>query len=459
MRPTLTTPFRVLWRRRALEKSCAWTRPELERHQQERLHALRRFASAQSPFYRRFHKGLDDRPLQALPILSKSEMMAHFDDVVTDRAVRLADAERFLTNAGAEDLFRGRYVVLSTSGSTGQRGVFVFSRDEWLTVLAMIARPIAWASVGAGVGRRPRSAMLASTTPWHYSTRIGVSLTSRLLPSLRLNAAEPIDTMVSRLNDWQPDVLAVYPSVLRQLADEQIAGRLRISLRGIHTSAEVLDADIRRRVRDAWGIPVFDTYGATEYAPIAAECAHGRKHLFEDGAIIEVVDENGRAVPPGERGDRLLLTVLNRRTQPLIRYEISDVVRLAGEPCECGRSFAVVESIEGRVEDSIWLPDATDRARLVQLHPNVFHDVMDGAPTAGWQLRQRGADLTMSVVGMPDAAARDALAQTIRLALERQGAAPASVTVTLAETLDRGATGKAPLIIRDRGVRPQTAAS
>ena len=69
---------------------------------------------------------------------------------------------------------------------------------------------------------------------------------------------------------------------------------------------EDISEETRRRVTKAWGIRVFDTYGATEYAPIAAECAYGRKHLFEDGAIIEIVDEKGKAVPAGQTGDKLL---------------------------------------------------------------------------------------------------------------------------------------------------------
>jgi phenylacetate-coenzyme A ligase PaaK-like adenylate-forming protein len=89
----LLTPFRVLWRRRMLERSCRLTRAELERDRARRLAALRRFAIGRSPFYGEFHRGHENRPLDALPILSKAQMMERFDDLVTDRDVRLADAE------------------------------------------------------------------------------------------------------------------------------------------------------------------------------------------------------------------------------------------------------------------------------------------------------------------------------------------------------------------------------
>src|SRR5262245_3385509 len=214
------TPFFVIRKRRALERSCRWTRDHLKAHQEQRLAELRRFIMARSPFYQRFHRGLEHAPLEALPVLTKAAMMEHFDELVTDRSVRLADAEAFLGADRADGLFRGRYVTLSTSGSTGRRGVFVFDPDEWLTALAMITRPMAWAGLRARFPRPPRLAMIASTTPWHYSTRVTASLSNRMLPTLRLDAAEGLSSIVRQLNQWQPEVLTVYPSVLKQLAEE-----------------------------------------------------------------------------------------------------------------------------------------------------------------------------------------------------------------------------------------------
>jgi phenylacetate-coenzyme A ligase PaaK-like adenylate-forming protein len=264
---------------------------------------------------------------------------------------------------------------------------------------------------------------------------------------LRLDAAEPLATIVSRLNEWQPEVLAVYPSVLKQLADEQLAGRLRIRLRSVATSAEVLPEETRRRVHQAWGLRVFDTYGATEYAPIAAECAYGRKHLFEDNAIIEIVDDRGRRVPAGVRGDRLLLTIFGRRTQPLIRYEISDMVRPLAGACECGRPFSLIESIEGRIEDVLYFPHRDGRAEPVSAHPNVFHHVLETVPAAGWQVQQNEDGLSVLLAGLQDATVCDRLKQSLRQVLEAQGAAVGTIRVHAVDVLERGPTGKAPLIL------------
>jgi phenylacetate-coenzyme A ligase PaaK-like adenylate-forming protein len=269
------------------------------------------------------------------------------------------------------------------------------------------------------------------------------------MPTLRIGADEPLDRIVERLNEWQPNALAVYPSVLGPLADAQIAGTLRISLQSVATSAEVLTANVRRRVQQAWGIRVYDTYGATEYAPIAAECEFGRKHLFEDGALIEVVDDRGQVVPDGEPGDRVLLTVFNRRTQPLIRYEISDIVRPVDVECECGRPFRVIESIEGRAEDVLSFP-RLDGGGDVEIHPNVFHDLLESVPASGWQVRQDDAALRISLTNVSDQTVCTRLETRLRDALKARGAAVAGVYVAQVDALERGLTGKAPLIARAR---------
>ena len=442
MAANLLTPFRVLWKRRALERGPQWSRPALEAHQSRSVHSLRRFAQERSPFYQRYHRGLENRPLPELPILTKATLMENFDDVVTDRSLRLADLEEYLRLDAPPRLFRSRYVVLATSGSTGRRGVFLFNPGEWIHALACIARPMAWAGLTAT--RPPRSAFIASNTTWHYSGRVTTSLATRLLPALRLDAAEPLDSMVRQLNAWQPEVLAGYPSVLKQLAEEQIAGRLRIALKSVATSAEVLTDDIRRRVQQAWGIRVYDTYGATEYAPIAAECAEGRKHLFEDGAVIEIVDDRGRPVPPGELGDRVLVTVFNRWTQPLIRYEISDMARPVAGECGCGRKLQLIERIEGRVEEV--LAFAARSGGSVPVHPNVFHQLLETAPVAGWQVALEPEGLNVRVVGLREPSWPEAFRQRLSQKLEELGAAAPQIQVLPVEALKRGASGKAPLI-------------
>lgn len=453
----LWTLMRVLLERRAQERSCRWTRSHLEQHQARAVAALRHHAYAHSPFYRDFHGGCETAPLQQLPILTKATLMERFDDLVTDRRLRLADVEAFLRSDGGDGLFLNRYVVLATSGSTGRRGVFVFDDQEWIRAVAAITRPIAWAQPPQQAHKPPRAALIASAARWHYSARVGLALANRIAPALRLDAATPVAELIGQLNAWQPQALATYPSVLRQLAAEQAAGRLQIPLRNIATSAEVLTADVRAAVRHAWNISVQDTYGATEYAPIASECPLGRKHLFENGAVIEITDAHGKPVPPGEAGERVLLTVFGRRIQPLIRYEISDLVRLSGESCACGRPYRVIESVDGREEDILYF-DAHGAGAPVGVHPNRFHEALEALSVEAWQVIQDESGLTIRLVGAHANDLCRAAECAVRSAIASTGAQAPAVAALCASMLERGATGKAPQIVSRLSTSPRARA-
>ena len=124
-----------------------WTRKLLEAHQADALRSLREYAYAHSPFYQQFHRGLYDAPLQELPVLTKAMMMEHFDDLVTDRAIRLEEAKAHMRTLTRDEHYLDRYWVNATSGSSGHPGLFLFNRAEWITVLASFARAREWAGV------------------------------------------------------------------------------------------------------------------------------------------------------------------------------------------------------------------------------------------------------------------------------------------------------------------------
>jgi phenylacetate-CoA ligase len=444
------TILRVLALRHRLRQRDRWTRRQLEEHQGRALHRLREHAYARSLFYRRFHKGLTDSPLGELPILTKQTVMEHFDELVTDPTVRLADVEAYIaTLSGKDERFTGRYRVAFTSGSTGRRGLFVWDPGEWATVLASYNRSFDWAGVSAGLTHRTRMAVVSSTTPWHQSARVGASVSGPWVPTLGVDSGDLLEGIVERLNGFRPEVLVAYASMAHLLAEEQLAGRLRISPGFVFTSSEVLTEQARRRVEEAWGTKPFEVYAATEPAGIASECEeHRGMHLFEDLVITEVVDENNRPVPPGSYGEKVLVTVLFSRTMPLIRYEMSDSVRPASSPhCPCGRPFALVDGIQGRAEDVLRFP-ATSGGQ-VSVQPVVFHRVMDAVPAGGWQIVQGPKGLTVLLSGVREGFADDTLSDSLRRELEAQGAIVPQVNVRRVPSILRTTVGKAPLIKSD----------
>lgn len=437
---------RVLWQRRTLRHHERWTRAELQEHQRTQLALLRRFAYERSPFYRRFHQGLTEAPLEQLPVLTKALLMDKFDQISTDPDVRLAGLEKYLESLHDNELFAGRFSVAATSGSSGRRSIIPSDPTEWATTIASYARANEWAGIKPGLAHRVTMAMVSSTTTWHQSSRVAATVRSPFVASERLDAASPLSEVVSRLNDLQPEVLVAYSSMVKSLAHEQVAGRLRITPRAVNSSSEVLTDEARALAIRAWNVTPFNVYAATETGGVAADCRqHLRMHLFEDLVIPEVVDADYRPVPPGGTGDRLLATVLASRTLPLIRYELTDRVQLATEPCSCPLPFRLVHSIEGRTDDALLLP--AQAGGTLRVHPVVFHQVLELLDAGGWQVRQERDGLTVLVVDPEAGFDPDLTARAVREALTRVGVRPPGVQVSTVDNIPAGSAGKRPLVV------------
>lgn len=437
---------RVLRLRRALRQRERWSEAELREYQQRELTKLREFAYARSPLYQRFHKGLEGSPLGELPVLTKATLMDNFDQISTDPTVRLRDLEAYLAALQGDELFQGKYWVSSTSGSSGRKSIIPSNAHEWAMILASYLRANEWAGITAGLTHRVKMAMVSSTAPWHQSSRVAATVRSPLVVSERLDAASPLPEIVARLNALQPDVLVAYASMIRTLAEEQLAGRLWIAPRAVNSSSEVLTAEARAHATRAWNVPPFNAYAATETGGIAAECEqHRGMHLFEDLVIPEVVDADYRPVAPGTMGDRLLVTVLFSRTIPLIRYEMTDRIRLAAEPCPCGRPFRLVASTEGRTDDLLLLPRREGGS--VPVHPVLFHQALDLLDAAGWQVRQEEREIRVLIAGPGSGFDPHGTERALAAALEAVGAVPPPVRVLVVDTIPAGAAGKRPLIV------------
>ncbi len=329
--------------------------------QEQRLEKLVHHALRHSPAYRDLYRGVDlDRlSLGALPPVTKPQLMARFDDWVTDRRLKATDLERHLESLSQDELYLGRYRVMATSGSTGRRGVFVYDRADWRRNLANFAR-LNERYVGVHPRLRPRLrvAAVGATSPVHISVRTGLSAAVGINRVLRLDARRPVGELAAALQAFQPDFLVGYPSVVALLAHEQQAGTLRLCPSQIATVAEGRTPEMTDAIRSAWRVEPFEWYGITEGGVLAGDCQHHQGlHLFEDLFIVEYVDGDGRPVPDGEVGHKLLLTNLFNWTQPLIRYELSDMVALDSRPCACGRTTRLSQPSKDGATTSCCSPD------------------------------------------------------------------------------------------------------
>ena len=240
-------------------------------------------------------------------------------------------------------------------------------------------------------------------------------------------------------------MLIGYASMVRLLAEAQLAGRLMIRPRFVFSASEVLTDSTRRLALAVWGRSPYNVYGATETSGIAAECGeHAGMHLFEDLVITEVVDADNRPVPPGEYGAKVLVTVLSR-TVPLIRYEMSDSLQLgADHDCPCGRPYALITGIQGREQESLIF---LDRQRSVSAVQPIVSSITSWTVFGQRVGRSTGAGLEV-LLAQPHEVDTSGLAGDIRAALAAQGVLPPPVQVNQVIAIPRTALGKAPLITK-----------
>lgn len=357
----------------------------IARMQHRRLRRLVEHAIDHSPFFRRKYRAIDvDRlHLADLPPLTKGELMAHFDETVTDPAVRRADLEVFMEDdANRTRYFQNRYVVSHTSGSQGQPLLLVQERAVYDLLFALqMGRGNAATRVSVGEALRllrdPLRLATVGSAPGFYPSSIAFAHLPAAARSWvrqeRFAANDP--HLVDRLNDYQPHVLIGYASVLDTLAVRGTGLRLGPTLRQIVNNSETLTPQARQRVAAAFGVPILDNYAAGECMFLTTGCRHGPgAHVNADWAILEVVDDAYRPVPAGTLGKKVLMTNLANFVQPIIRYEVGDVVALGDAPCPCGSRLPKVTQLEGRAAETLWVRRGD---RHVALPALIFKNVLD----------------------------------------------------------------------------------
>jgi phenylacetate-coenzyme A ligase PaaK-like adenylate-forming protein len=349
----------------------------MTRLQEQRFRALLRYAVQQSPFYRRYYRehGISDRNLDVVrltdvPPVTKKTIMENFDEVVCDPSIKLKEVQNFiLSEGGLGRLYRDKFCVVHTSGTTGTPGIFIYGPREIATVRAILFARVPHRNPGL---RRTRLFLLAAVEGYYGGVAISERAPSLLYVKEKCSVNLPLTEIIARAQRYQPDVLGGYASALHMLAESQLKGLLNIKPRQIVTSGEPLTQVARNTIQQAFGVTPNNLYAASESLAMGAECPHGNMHLFNDYHLFETLDESGAVTADADSGS-LALTSLYNYTFPLIRYQTSDRLAFKKDYCPCGSGLAVVEGIKGRTEDYLWF-DA-DRERREFIHPITFAEL------------------------------------------------------------------------------------
>ncbi|MFH1807339.1 MAG: phenylacetate--CoA ligase family protein [Pseudomonadota bacterium] len=334
--------------------------------QRRRLARLIAHAQQQVPLYRNLYAGIDPRrfDLQTLPVVDKAMVQDRFADTLAGDAVGLDEVHSFGAHAASGALLHDRWMLFHTSGTTGRIGYFLVDQRSWarqvgvLFARVMRDRLTLGNILRFGPWRRFRVAHLVATGGPYVSflfSTFRTALTGLVARQVALSISAPRDETLRVLEAYQPHYLHGYASSVDALAREQLAGGLHIAPDVISLGSESVTPWMRSTLERAFpATEIRETYGATECPVMANQCREGSLHINSDACLLEAVDAEGRAVPPGQVSTRVLLTNLLNYGQPLIRYELSDQIIVAPEPCRCGSPFPAVRVI-GRTDDTLTL--------------------------------------------------------------------------------------------------------
>jgi phenylacetate-CoA ligase len=426
----------------AIER-MSWNRDRIRDHQQRRLRSLLAYAIACSPFHARRLVGVDPatfelEDLASLPTMTKSEMMRHFDDVVTDRRITRAAVDARLASTTSElSYLHDEYVVMASGGSSGERGVFVYDLDAAREFVLAIVRPTMAKLTAFGVTpENPvAGAVVAAGTTLHGTAFVAaVAGHGGPVRLTAIPATLPLGEIVRRLEEVQPLVLVGYPTLLARLAVEKVAGRLAIAPLGVSSTSEPLTAEARRSIEGAFGVPMTNTFGSTE--GLCGVGAPGEEAICfaEDTCILELVDERGAPVAPGTASAKVLVTNVSNLAQPLVRYELTDrFTEVAGEWPD-GHLRAVVE---GRNDDVLEFEGA-------QVHPLTIRSVLvKVSAITEYQVQHDRRGIRVLAVA-PDGLDTGELERTLRDSLAAAGVSDPVVDAAVVDRIERDPlTGKA----------------
>lgn len=418
-----------------------WDAASLEVERERRLRRLVAHALERSAWQgdRLRRAGVDastvtEQSLREVPLMTKADLMDHFDDIVADERVTLEVAEKHLETSDVDPYLFGSLHVCVSGGTSGRRGVFVWDWDGWVEAFLGMARRSFLRPIGVEPPHRMVS--VAGGSALHMSSAITRTFTNPQRVITRVAATLPFESIVEQVEAAQPQILQGYPSMLHRLALEAAAGRLSIVPLSIVGGSEVLTAETQTLFIEVWNAPVDDLYATTDVGPIASTCEHGHLHLCDDLVIVEAVDQNGDAVEDGVEGDRLLVTGLLNLAEPLIRYELDDRVTISPESCPCGSAHRVLDSIRGRTADVFEFDDGV-------LHPVTLSAALGADRTiADWRVTRTPTGLLVQVVpgGHVDL---DAVRRGVSEKIVAAGLVGITIDVSSVEHLDRPASGKA----------------
>ncbi len=313
-----------------------YTAAEIERMQVHKLRALLRHCLSQVPFYRDVIKGAgidvegfsDLRVLEQFPIIDKATVKGNAMAFAAVTTTGLGPMRSVHTGGTTGEPLH----FLKDAGLRSSSHAVMYRFHEWMGVSVTDPKIVVWGApiVNPAVAKKIRDVGLRLLT------------NTRHIDPFTINPGERM-RLQRVFERHRPVLIHGYCQAIFELARWFEEWGLRFPLRAISTTVEPLFPEYRVTLRNVFQCEAFDQYGCGEVEMLAGECsAHEGLHVFPERAIPEVDAQGG-----------IVLTDLDNRAFPFIRYRNGDVVELLGRPCSCGRAGLMLRRILGRSGDIV----------------------------------------------------------------------------------------------------------
>lgn len=338
-----------------MEQSQYWPRERIEQLQLRRLQDLVAVAYAHTPFWRSV---MDQARIQPSDIRSLSDVQRF---PLLDKETVRARREDMVWREG-----RRRLMLARTSGSTNEALQFYTDSPREAHINAARIRGHRWIGINKGDREMYFWGSPVELGKQHWVKSVRDRLVNDGLTNGFAVSPELVQQYFAKWLRWRPECIFGYANSVILMALMARAQGLdltelkRRGLRAICVTSEMLTDTDRCRVRDAFGVPVYDSYGIREGGLIGHECSHFTMHTTDEQILLETLDP--KTLEPTEGEGELVLTNLVSTVMPMIRYRTGDLVMLARTPCPCGRTLNRVSLTGGRLgnavvtSDGSWIP-------------------------------------------------------------------------------------------------------
>lgn len=359
---------RLLWNLFGLKRNEHKTRKKVQALQNKKLRKLLYYAYDHSNYYKEvFGKNgiareqIGSLPLSAFPTMDKNSLMEHFDEIVTVPDIRQEELRKFDERVTPDKkLFRGKYHVVHSSGSTGVPRYFVYDTSAWDSMLLGIIRGALWDMTMPQILKLLSGGLrilYIAATDGRYggAMAVGDGISGVGAEQKFLDIKTPLSEWVRTAREFQPDIIIGYPSAIKILGELVENSEVSVDVCRVISCGEPLAPGLRDYLEKIFGTVVVNFYGASESLAIGVETDRAEgMYLFDDMNYIEVENR------------KMYLTCLYNYVQPLIRYEITD--QLVFRQSKKSRyPFRQADILLSRNEDIIWFED--DNGKRDFLHP------------------------------------------------------------------------------------------